>query len=499
MRKVLLFFLLSLTTEVSQAYYEFDENLKTAYTSIIALDFERSVILLQKEKTEKPGNDLVVLYSNYIDFLKAFISEEEIYFDTFKKKSAEHLKLLDKKQENLSSPFHQYAKAEILIQQALVKVKFREYVSAATDIRKAYRLIEKNKVSYPSFLLNNKLSGFLNVVIGAVPREYHWLVEIAGMEGSVAEGSNDLKFLFKALEKSEFSCYREELLFYLSNLYTTFNSGEADLLECMLYIRPYSENSALMRFCTASILMKMGRNDDAHSFLKDPQSYMHGFPFDFMYYKLAMSKLRMLDLSASKDFEEFIRRFKGQNYIKSSYQKLAWIESLKNNPQGYYTYMTKCRNSGTAFIDEDKDAQNEASVVEIGNRILLRSRLLFDGGYYEKAQHELAGIPLDSFPKYKDQLEVTYRLARIYQKAGQEEKAIDLYKKTIDNGSSATFYFAANSALMMGMIYEEKKDLGNAESYYKKCLSMERHQYQNSIDQKAQAGLDRIRLIKDSE
>ena len=499
MRVWIILVFLILASKLSSAYYEFDDNLKSAYTSIISLDFEKSNLLLTQEKKEKPGNDLVVLYSNYIDFLKAFISEEEIYFNSFKKRSGENLKVLEKKEENLTSPFHQYAKAEILIQQALVKVKFREYVSAATDIRKAYRLIEKNKISHPSFLLNSKLSGFLDVVIGAVPREYHWLVEIAGMEGSVAQGTGDLKSLFKALEKTEYSCYREELLFYLSNLYTTFNSGEGDLIECMLYIRPYSENSTLMRFCTATILMKLGRNDDAYSFLKDPQNYMHGFPIDFMYYKLGMSKLRMLDLSASRDFEEFIKRFKGQNYLKSSYQKLAWIESLNNNSQGYYSYMAKCRTLGTAFIDEDKAAQSESAEVEMGNRILLRSRLLFDGGYYIKAQQELAGVSVDSFPKYKDQLEVTYRLARIYQKTGQEEKAIDLYQKTIDNGSAATFYFAANSALMMGILYEERKDLDKAESYFKKCLSMERHQYQNSIDQKAQAGLDRIKLLRNPE
>ena len=131
--------------------------------------------------------------------------------------------------------------------------------------------------------------------------------------------------------------------------------------------------------------------------------------------------------------------------------------------------------------------------------MLLRSRLLFDGGYYEKARKELAGMPLDSFPKYRDQLEVTYRLARIYEKEGQESKAIDLYEQTIANGSSATFYFAANSALMLGVLYENRNDLSKAEIYFNKCLSMPRHQYQNSIDQKAQAGLDRIKLIRNSE
>ncbi len=488
-----------LLSKSSMAYYEFDQNLKLAYSSIINLDFEKSNSILLQERKEKPGNDLVILYANYIDFLKAFISEEEKYFIVLKRHANENIKLLDKREENINSPFHLYSKAEILIQQALVKVKFREYVSAATDIRKAYRLIERNKSLYPDFLLNTKLSGFLNVVVGAVPREYHWLVEFAGMEGTVVEGTNELKTLFKALEKSEYSCYREELLFYLSSLYTTFNSSEADLLECMLYIGPYANESSLMRYCTASILIKLGRNDDALLFLNNPESTNNGFAFNYMYYKLAICKLRKLDLSASNDFEQFIAGFKGQNYLKAAYQKLAWIELLKNNTQGYYAYMAKCRSLGNSFIDEDKQALNEASVVEYGNRVLLRARLLFDGGYYENAQKELAGLPLDSFPKYKDQLEVTYRLARIYQKTNQVEKAIDFYQKTIDNGSRSTFYFAANSALLLGIYYEEKNELDKAEAYFKKCLAMERHEYQNSLDQKAQAGLDRIQLMRNPE
>lgn len=483
----------------SKGYYELDPNLKSAYSTIISLDFVKAENLLSKERTEKPGNDLVILYSNYIDFLRAFISEEQVYFNSFKKNASENIKKLEQRNENASSPFHLYAKAEILIQQSLVKVKFREYVSAANDIRKAYHLIEKNKLLFPTFLLNNKLSGFLKVVIGAVPREYKWLVEIAGMTGSVPEGTSDLKTLYRSLEFSDYSCYREELLFYLTNLYTTFVSSEQELKDCIVYLQPYSNESTLMRYCTASVLMKLGRSEDALLFLDHPEKYMTGFQFDFMYYKLGMCKLRNLDLSAKEDLLIFVQRFKGQNYIKSAYQKLAWIELLNNNSIGYYSYLAMCRTSGVAFIDEDKDALNEAAESQICNKILLRSRLLFDGGNYDKAQKELAGMPLDSFPKYKDQLEVTYRLARIYQMSGQMEKAIDLFQKTITNGEHATFYFAANSALILGLIYEGKNDVVNAELYYKKCLSMDRHQYQNSLDQKAQAGLDRIKILKEQE
>jgi tetratricopeptide (TPR) repeat protein len=75
------------------------------------------------------------------------------------------------------------------------------------------------------------------------------------------------------------------------------------------------------------------------------------------------------------------------------------------------------------------------------------------------------------------------------------EKAIQNFEITIKNGSSTHWYYAANSSLMLGMIYEEKKNYDRALTYYKLCLSLEFDQYKNSIDQKAQAGIDRIKHL----
>ncbi len=76
---------------------------------------------------------------------------------------------------------------------------------------------------------------------------------------------------------------------------------------------------------------------------------------------------------------------------------------------------------------------------------------------------------------------------------GHIDKAIHNYEITIANGSSTVWHFAANSALMLGSIYEERKDFSKALTYYRKCLSLEFEQYKNSIDQKAQGAIDRIK------
>lgn len=493
-RSPLFFMLMLFLSGKASAYYELNTRLQSAYLATMNLDLDKADILLSKEKIEKPGNDLSAVYRINIYFLKAFISEEESSFEELKKQCTITLNYLDKTDDNFFSPWHSYSKAEIMIQEAVVKVKFREYVSAAVEIRKAYRLIEKNKLKFPDFILNKKLASLLEVIVGSVPREYQWLTEIAGMEGSAVVGTQQLTDLLTIVKGNEYYCYREEILFYLTTILTTFNSKEDELQNCLDELRIYNFQSPLMRYCSSTILEKLGRNEEAISLLNNPESYLNTFPFYFMYYKLGVYKMRKLDFSATKDFLTFVNSYKGKNYIKSSFQKLSWIELLNNNSSGAEFYSAKCRLNGDAFIDEDKEALREANSSQTINSILLKARILFDGGYYSRALAELSNKSIRNFPTYKDQLEVTYRLARIYEKTNELEKAIDLFQKTINNGSSSSFYYAANSALQLGMIYENKKDFLKAEEYYKKCLSMGSHEYQNSLDQKAKAGIDRLKF-----
>ena len=70
--------------------------------------------------------------------------------------------------------------------------------------------------------------------------------------------------------------------------------------------------------------------------------------------------------------------------------------------------------------------------------------------------------------------------------------AIQYYEQTISNGKNYSYYFAANSALMLGILYEGKGNAAKAEDYFRVCLNFRDHEYQNSIDQKAKAGLNRL-------
>jgi tetratricopeptide (TPR) repeat protein len=90
-------------------------------------------------------------------------------------------------------------------------------------------------------------------------------------------------------------------------------------------------------------------------------------------------------------------------------------------------------------------------------------------------------------------VEYTYRLGRIYHNWGKTDEAIVYYKKTIKSGENLPYFFAANSALQLGLIYEKRKDYVNARIFYSKIQKMDFDEYQFSIENKALAGLNRIK------
>jgi tetratricopeptide (TPR) repeat protein len=169
---------------------------------------------------------------------------------------------------------------------------------------------------------------------------------------------------------------------------------------------------------------------------------------------------------------------------------LAWYYFIQNNTKQYNFYVERIALRGNDQVDNDLEALSFAAKKQKPDLALLKARLLFDGGYYERAISELEGY---SSANVKNNLEHTYRLARIYHNQGKPDEAIRYYKTTIKEGEKLPYYYAANSALQLGLIYEKRKDYVQARIYFSKVLDMDFDEYQFSIKNKAQAGMNRIK------
>lgn len=478
-------FLLLLLHKFTFASFDMNENMQSTYSYIIELDFNSAKNNIAMEQINNPENGLIQLYQNYIDFLIVMIGEDLPFFENIENKKSERLsKLRDNDKE---SPYYLYSQAELHLQWAFARLKFEDYIPAAYEFIKAYYLLEKNKELFPNFILNNKCLGVLHSLLSAVPSKYHWILNVAGLEGNVDLGFSELNMI---LDDPGYKMYENEVLFLVSLLQINLKNNNSMCQQYLDRIGDRYKTNYLLNFAAARLSHNIGNNDYCLEVLDNRPSSVGKHPFYFLDYLQGMSYLYKLDYKRSKQyFLKYIKYFEGLNYIKSSYHKLAWIAELQNEPEQKNKYFDKTILEGNEYIDSDKVALKDAKKNYISHPTLLRSRLLYDGGYYLEALTELKQDIFDNNPEY------FYRMARIKYKLGFENADVmSAYKRSVElSKGSTTNYYGPMSILQIGLIYEQANDLKNAKESFYECLSISNFDYERGIHQKAKAGINRIK------
>jgi len=239
------------------------------------------------------------------------------------------------------------------------------------------------------------------------------------------------------------------------------------------------------------VAAKTGHNDEAIVNLEAVPKIDQVINIPAIDYLLGCAKLCRMDSDAYRYLLKYINEYKGQNFIKDAYLKIAYFYMLRGDEINYAYYLKLVRFKGYSSNEKDKQALKEANDVrpDVG---LLRARLYFDGGYYDRALAELKDRQDSNFKLLRDRIEFNYRLGRIYDLMTKYNDAIVYYQRAINLGSGTSYYFASNAALSMGIIYEYIKDYNQAANYYNQAIAMKNHEYKKSVDTQAKQGLDRI-------
>ena len=138
--------------------------------------------------------------------------------------------------------------------------------------------------------------------------------------------------------------------------------------------------------------------------------------------------------------------------------RISWHYLLQGDLDNFKLAQANIHHYGNTLVDSDKEAQNAFEKRNQPHPQLLKSRLLFDGGYHQKALKSLKKInnPI-LFSNSKHMIEYFYRKGRIYDEIQNIILAEENYKKTINLGRNANHFFAAKSALQLGFIHEKKR------------------------------------------
>jgi Tetratricopeptide repeat len=478
----------------AQSGFDFSPLARSAYDKMLALKFDEANALIVELRRKEPNNAVAYYIENYEDCLKVFISEDQNVFDALAPKAAKRLAVL--KGSDASSPYYLYAQAQSRLLWAMNRAKFGEYLTAFNETSTAFGLLETNQKKFPTFMPNKMSLGILHAIIGTIPDSYKWGVKLlGGMNGTTAQGQAEIEQVIHYAKSNDFVFEQEALVMYaFLTLHLNNQSDNAWQLINSPKLKP--KENLLAAFALSNVAMRTGRNDKAIEILQNRPTNAAYFPFPFLDYQLGLAKMFRGDSDADISIKKYVNTFHGRNYLKEAYQRLAWFELLKGNWNGYKSYIENCKTAGKSDIGGDKNALKEAKTGIVPNGDLLRTRLLFDGGYFQKAYNYLSQKNENAFGQQAEKLEFSYRMGRILQMLKKPNEAIAYFDKTIQSGKSTRYYYACNAALQMGTIYEDYGNTAKSREYYNFCLDLNPDDYADGLHSKAKAGLGRLKNKK---
>ncbi len=492
LQKKFLFFvlLLSLSCSLQAAYFEYTPGLNEAQKHLVALKIKQALVEINAEIVKHPENVAAFYLLHYAEFYHIMVQHNVALLPAFEKvhaKTLNHIQLLPD-----NSPYKLFLKGSIHLQSALVKGAFNEYLSAAWDFRTAFQEVNQNERTFPNFLPHKKELGALKALIGTFPSQYNWILNVVGLEGDFDKGLQILNaYIENDAKEPLIEKQQAEVIFALIHL----NFGPEKKLAWSFYkehSKDYHQN-LMQCYVRAYIAGKCGENDIALQTLK-------ARPIDESYEQIHYLNLLMgsyllneLDFSAAIWFKKYLAFSITKGSYKEAYQKLSWIAWLQGDTLKFNTYTN-------LMIKHSKEIGSETTLMKqdlakgiYPNIELLKARLLFDGGYYTKAQNSLLKIKPDFLPSLFQKIEWEYRSARIYQEEGKLAEAIAHYKDCLQKGKDLHTYLLPNACLQLGGIYEKMNYRPLARTYYEQVSNYSDYDYDTSISQKAKANLLRLK------
>ncbi len=474
---------------IGQYQYNWTPRTQKIYESITSLRIPEARTLINQDKKANASNLIYPLLESYADFYQLFLNENKDEYKQAYPAFEQRIKLLEDGPKQ--SPYRLYSIALAHLHKSLIALRFNKNLEAGLDFRKAFLLFKENKKAYPNFSPNDVYLGLMTTVIGTIPKGYQWMANLLGMSGKITEG-NALVLKYILSKDAYANQCRNEALFVYPYLVMNFEGNKKKTFDFIEKTDYDFTNNHLHAYMATNLYLNNQQAQKALQIASDINPANTYLDLPFWQLEIGYAYLNELKLDAAKNaLQQFINRFKGQFYVKDAYEKLSWIAYIQGDQAKANAYRSSVISKGNEVTDADKQALQNAKKGTWPHPILLRARLLSDGGYQQQALSVLAGKTSKDFDKDTDKTEFAYRLGRIYDLAGQPDQAIPFYTSAIEKGTNQPEYFAARAALQIGLIYEQKNNPTLAITFFNTCLEMKNHAFKNSLDQKAKTGIQR--------
>jgi tetratricopeptide (TPR) repeat protein len=473
--------------------FEWTPPLRQAYEAVMHLRFREAKEILRRTREQDADNLMQLHVENYLEFLQVFIGESRVDFRRMEQNKQTRLRLIEQEGDP-ASPYYLYLLADIRLQGALARIRFGEYPTAFLETNKAFQLLTQNSHKFPGFMPNKKNLGILHALAGTIPEQYQWALQwLSSMEGTIQQGKQELQEVMAYSLRHDF-VYELETCVYYAYLMLYLGNDLEEAWRAMDESRLKPSSNPLACYIMASLAMKSGRGEKAIQLLEQRPSGSAFHDFHLLDYLLGLAKLQRLDSDADVHLLRFTSNFKGLNFVKDAYQKLAWHSlAVRGNQADYQRYMGLVREKGASTTDMDKSALAEAMSGLLPAVDLLKARLLCDGGNFRKANEILEHKKASDYLSEKNKIELLYRKGRIAHKLNRQPEALNWFRQAIEKGRDSPYYFACRAALESGQIYEGQGQTKAALSAYRECLEISPAEYRTGLHLQAKAGIKRLK------
>ncbi len=465
------------------------QSLSSWQNDLLNLDLETE---LAKNPSKTP---FVYQYSKvYREFMRTMLSQS---IDNYKKMSLEVDLMLDLAKGQKKKIKTDYDKTSLMVGALLFRAvsggQFGEYVQSAKDLYRAYKYyldLLLLRATHPSTKI---YGGIMALLYGELPNEYYNWLAILGIRLDPDDGFRQLKEAYYATRLSGGSVHDESALIliiamkeFADDPKAAWNFIQTEELE--------KHPNIILRYYSALAAFRAGHTAKAQLLIDELVDSGVAAKLPYIYYQRGRFMLFQDDPLAIEAFEMFLNLNKGDNYIKSSWQKMGWHFIMQDNNDKAGEAFRQVGISGKRFVYPDQQALREIENDPVPEKKVLRLRLLFDGGYYEKCLDECSHFENANYIGLSrgQIVEVLYRQARSHHYRGNHARAIDYYQQIVEKYSDVQSYQVPKAALQAGILLAQSGQKQEAEEMLKKCLKINDYGFQATIKREAQSALRKL-------
>ena len=471
---------------------DFNQNCLSAQQYIYQLRLDDASTLLKKEKKANAQNAAADYLLTVHSMLAYITNESSTAYTAFDSMRSVALNTIGS-----CAPLNgtrDFLLEEVYFYSSVVNGKRGNTIAAARDVRNCYKLGTSVIKEYPSFHAAKKTIGLLNSGFGSLPSNYQKLVQFFGYESSMDQGLMYLnEFVTCDDERPEWTLMKKEAEFYMASIYLYLKNDKITAWNRVDSLTADYQKNPLSAFARVNFADKCRRNDDIIEVIsKTPRSSPYG-DIPFLSFMMGKAKLNRLDSDADTYLLQYLSQYSGENYVKSCYQKLSWHALIHGDNANYKKYSQKILTNGNTGLEEDEQAQKFAMSSLVPDTTLLKTRLLFDGGYNKKAFTIIRPAQVKDFETTLYKTEYFYRKGRVYDALMNNNLAEAFYLEAMREGENLPQYYASYAALYLAELKERSGINEEAKLYFKKAMSFQANkEYKKSIEHRAKNGLDRI-------